>query len=60
MRCNCPHCSHLVRQDRNVEGINYCTHCRRLFLVPPEAEVPRWIFGVLAVLTANWHAMCRF
>lgn len=60
MRCNCPHCAQLVRQDENVEGLNYCTKCQRLFLVPPKEKLPPWILGVLVVLTGNWQLISRF
>jgi hypothetical protein len=50
----------LVRQDENVEGLNYCANCQRLFLMPAKAKLPPWILGVLVVLTANWQLMCHF
>ena len=59
MRYNCPHCLHLIVQDRNIEGLNYCTNCQRLFFVPPERKVPGWIWGVLVALTAHWQILCR-
>jgi uncharacterized protein (DUF983 family) len=59
MNCLCPHCTRLIVQDRNVEGLNYCTHCGKLFLMPPPGKLPPWILGVLVVLTANWQMVCR-
>ena len=59
MRCDCPHCSYVVRQDRNVEGLNYCPNCKRLFLVPPAEGVAPWILGVVAVLMAHWQLMAH-
>ncbi|MGD0898123.1 MAG: hypothetical protein ABR915_09835 [Thermoguttaceae bacterium] len=55
----CPNCSEVVRQDRNVEGLNYCPHCRRLFFVPPPEKMPPWILGVLVILVANWQLMVQ-
>jgi hypothetical protein len=55
MRCDCPHCSHVVIQARNLEGLNYCPACQRLFLVPPAPRVRPWIWGVLVVLVAYWE-----
>jgi hypothetical protein len=49
----------LVVQDRNVDGLNYCTNCKKLFFVPPKRTVPTWIWGVLAVMIVNWLNMCR-
>jgi hypothetical protein len=46
----------LVKQDRNPEGLNYCTNCGKLFLVTSESRVPLWIFGVLVFLVVY----CRF
>gem|GEM_PF-1845200 len=59
MQCHCPHCSHLVVQDRNTDGLNYCTNCKELFFVPPERTVPTWTWGVMAVMIVNWLNMCR-
>jgi hypothetical protein len=59
MRCLCPRCCQLVRKAENVEGLQYCRTCRRLFIVPPQPSVPPWILGVLVVLTANWQIVCR-
>ena len=53
----CTHCGELVRQDRNQEGQSYCIKCGRLFLVPAEARVPPWIWGVVVVLMANWQIL---
>ena len=60
MRCDCPYCAHVVRQDRNLEGLNYCPNCKRLFLVLPPERVPGWILGVVTVLLAHWQMMCHF
>lgn len=57
MKCTCTHCGELLRQDRNLEGLNYCTHCRKLFLEPPESRVPPWILGVLVAFIANWQIL---
>jgi hypothetical protein len=57
VKCTCPDCGKLVRQDRNVDGLNYCTNCRKLFLVPPESRVPPWILGVLVFLLAYWQML---
>jgi hypothetical protein len=59
MRCHCPRCCQLVKNDDKVEGLQYCRTCRRLFLVPAQPSVPPWILGVLVVLTAYWQMMCR-
>ena len=59
MKLTCTHCGELVEQDRNREGLNYCTNCRRLFLVPPEPRVPPWILGVLVVLIINCKLLCH-
>jgi hypothetical protein len=53
MRCICPLCAAELNQDRNAEGLNYCTHCRSLFLIAPEKPIPTWILGVLTFLMAN-------
>ncbi len=60
MRCTCPLCSNVQLQDRNADGLNFCTNCQSLFLIPPERQVPVWILGVVTVLMANmqmlyWH-----
>ena len=57
MKCTCPHCGELLRQDRNPEGLNFCNNCRKLFLVPPEPSVPPWIWGVVTILIANWQIL---
>jgi hypothetical protein len=57
VKCICTHCGELLWQDRNPEGLNYCTNCQNLFLVPPEAKVPPWIWGIVAFLIANWQIM---
>lgn len=54
MRCTCPHCAEVFVQDRNVDGLNYCTNCQNLFLIPPAKPVPTWILGVLTFLMADW------
>ena len=53
MRFICPNCSHLVIQDRNPDGLNYCPSCRQLFLMPLR-KVPAWVLGVLVILMAYW------
>jgi hypothetical protein len=60
MQCYCPHCCQLVVQDRNVDGLQYCTSCKKIFCVPPKRTVPAWIWGVLAILVVNWLNMCHF
>ena len=59
MRCTCPNSAGLLFQDRNPDGLNYCTNCHKLFLIPPEEPVPTWILGVVAFLLLNlqvyWH-----
>jgi len=57
MKCVCTHCGGLVYQDRNPEGHNYCVHCGRLFLAPPEPMVPTWIWGIVVLLLANWQIL---
>jgi hypothetical protein len=59
MRCNCPNCAQVIVQDRNFEGLNYCTNCRQLFFVP-ERKVPGWIWGVLTLMVVNLQRMCFF
>ncbi len=60
MQCECPHCLHLVSQDRNPEGLNYCPACHKLFYMPPpERKVPGWLLGVLVVLAANAQVLHR-
>ena len=59
MKFACTHCGELVGQDRNLEGLNYCTSCRKLFLIPPEPKVPPWILGVLFVLIVNCKLLCH-
>jgi hypothetical protein len=53
MRCNCPNCANVIVQDRNAEGLNYCTSCHELFFVPPERRVPTWIWGALTIMVVN-------
>jgi hypothetical protein len=60
MRYTCPHCAEVLVQDRNTDGLNYCTHCRNLFLIPPVKPAPTWILGVLTFLTANWQVLLRW
>lgn len=60
MRCICPKCAAVLVQNRNPEGLNYCTECQTLFLVPAERQVPVWVLGVVTFLMANmqmlyWH-----
>jgi len=59
MRCTCPNCAEVVEQDREAQGLNYCTSCRTLFYVPTTEPVPTWILGVLTFLLAKlqslWH-----
>ena len=57
VKCTCTHCGESVSQDRNPEGQNYCIQCGNLFLVPPETQVPTWVWGVVAVLLANWQIL---
>ncbi len=59
MCCKCPYCGEVLMQDRNAEGLNFCTNCRNLFLVPPQETVQPWILGVLVILTAIWQMQCR-
>ena len=59
VRCTCPVCSRVFDQDRNREGLNYCTNCQSLFLVPPERSVPFWIWGVLVVVLATCQVLGR-
>ena len=63
MRCFCPHCSQLVVQDRNPDGVNFCPHCCKLFEGVAE-KMPFWIWGLAAVvavvlLMAVWQIMCH-
>jgi len=58
VKCTCPDCGELVKQDRNMDGLNYCTNCRKLFLVPSDSKVPLWIFGVLVFLVV--YCQMRF
>lgn len=60
VRYNCPHCSHLFVHKENIEGLAYCTNCRKLFIIPPKWAIPAWIWGVLAIMIANWQILCRF
>jgi len=57
MLLECPYCGHTTSQRRNCEGPNFCPACRKLFLVPPERQVPPWILGVVVVLIGNWQVM---
>jgi len=57
--CKCPYCARLIKQDRNVEGLNYCTSCGKLFLMPPLHRVPSWVLGVLVILMGNWQLICH-
>ena len=58
MPCTCPVCSRTFHQHRSPEGLNYCTNCKSLFLVPPERAVPSWIWGALAVMLVNCQVLC--
>jgi hypothetical protein len=58
MKLTCTYCGGIVRQDRNSDGLNYCTNCGKLFLVTTESRVPLWIFGVLVFLVA--YCQLRF
>jgi len=53
MRMPCPFCQFPVVQTKNRDGPNFCTRCNRLFYVPDEPGVPRWVFGVLVILLCN-------
>jgi hypothetical protein len=57
MICICTHCGEVLTQDREPEGLNYCTNCRNIFFVPLKPRVPSWIWGVVAVLMANWQLL---
>jgi DNA-directed RNA polymerase subunit RPC12/RpoP len=57
MICTCTRCGELLRQDRKPEGLNYCTNCGSIFLVPAKRRVPPWILGVVAFLIANWQIL---
>ncbi len=57
MKCTCTHCGKLVHQDVNLDGHNYCVYCGNLFLVRIERKVPAWMWGVVAVLLANWQIL---
>jgi hypothetical protein len=59
MRCTCPNCAGVLLQDRNADGLNYCTNCGSLFVIPPTRPLPPWILGVLTVMIANWQLLCR-
>ncbi len=59
MKLTCTYCGELVRQDRNSDGLNYCTNCGKLFLVPPERTVPPWILGVVVFLVAYCRILCH-
>ena len=59
MKLACTHCGELVSQDRNLEGLNYCTNCQKLFLMPPKPRMPPWIWGVLVVLVINCKILCH-
>ena len=59
VRCTCPVCSRVFYQGRSREGLNYCTNCQSLFLVPPERSVPFWIWGVLVVVLATCQVLGR-
>jgi hypothetical protein len=57
MKCVCTHCGESLWQDRNPEGLNYCTNCRKLFVVLAPPEVPTWMWGVVAFILVNWQIM---
>ena len=59
MRCHCPHCGRRFWQARNTEDAEFCRKCHRLFVAPPEAKVPTWVFGVLVILTVNCQIMAH-
>jgi hypothetical protein len=58
MQCNCPHCAEVIEQDWNADGLNYCTKCQKLFLVP--SAVPAWILGILIFLAGCWLVLCWY
>ena len=58
IRCFCTHCSGLVVQDSNENGINFCPHCQELFEGVAE-KMPPWILGVLVVLMAVCLIICH-
>ncbi len=60
MRCYCPHCSHRVVQARNLDGPNFCEHCKKLFFPPIPEKIPPWVLGVLVILMANWQILYHF
>ena len=57
VKCTCTHCGEVLKQDKNLDGLNFCTNCRKLFLVAPEPRVPPMILAVLAALIANWQIL---
>jgi len=59
VRLECPHCHGVVKQSRNQGGLNFCTHCCKLFIPVPPPKMPSWILGVLVILTADLQILAR-